>query len=68
MAEETVELCRTPRRRSCRIPVAMACPSAPRKKPVCLKRKAPPKEGYFRSPDLEVLFGFVTPREEACLA
>ncbi|KAG6600042.1 Cyclin-dependent protein kinase inhibitor SMR4, partial [Cucurbita argyrosperma subsp. argyrosperma] len=62
MAEEKKDICRTPRRKSCRIPVAVLCPAAPRKKAVSLKRKAPPKDGYFRPPDLEVLFGFVAPR------
>ncbi|KAJ9160139.1 hypothetical protein P3X46_025570 [Hevea brasiliensis] len=59
------EGCKTPRRRESRIPAALACPPAPRKKPVFSKERSPPKDGYFQPPDLEALF-MIAPRREAC--
>ncbi|KAK9123949.1 hypothetical protein Sjap_013551 [Stephania japonica] len=49
--------CRTPSREECMIAVNLRCPPPPpRKKPGCSEgRGAPPKNGYFQHPDLEVL-------------
>ncbi|CAL9130032.1 unnamed protein product, partial [Musa textilis] len=49
----------TPKRAECRIPTAIRCPPPPKKKSPAMalgKRRAPPKNGYFNPPDLEVLF------------
>ncbi|KAG8651350.1 hypothetical protein MANES_07G117700v8 [Manihot esculenta] len=61
------EGCKTPRRWESRIPTALACPPAPKKKLVYLKKRMPPKEGYFEPPDLEAFF-VIAPkaRKEAC--
>lgn len=59
------EGCRTPRHRGSRIPAAVACPAAPRKKPVVnsTKKKILPKNGYFIPPDLELIFSVLPTRE-----
>lgn len=63
MAEQ--QECSTPRRRECQIMVA-ECPPAPRKKPFSYGKKlAPPKNGYFQPPDLELVFT-MAPRRQAC--
>ncbi|CAJ2653187.1 unnamed protein product [Trifolium pratense] len=57
------EGCRTPKHSGCRIPV-MACPPAPKKKPRANSiKRAPPKNGYFKHPDLELIFRVVPTRE-----
>lgn len=62
------EGCATPRRCECRIPAALVCPPPPRKKPVvsCGEKREPPKNGYFRPPDLESLFVLPNRREASC--
>lgn len=62
MDEVMEEECMTPRHASCRIPSTLPCPPPPKKKPVYVKRRDPPKEGYFQPPDLEIIFT----RREAC--
>ncbi|KAJ8459870.1 hypothetical protein OPV22_032796 [Ensete ventricosum] len=59
----------TPKRAECRIPTAIRCPPPPKKKSPAMapgKRRAPPKNGYFNPPDLEVLFA-LSQRREACV-
>ncbi|CAK9133604.1 unnamed protein product [Ilex paraguariensis] len=50
------EGCRTPRHDGCQIPADLVCPPPPRKKTVYMKKRSPPKNGYFQPPDLEVFF------------
>lgn len=59
------EGCVTPRHGGCRIPATLQCPPPPKKKPLYLKQREPPKESYFQPPDLEVLFA-MKPRRKAC--
>jgi len=58
MVKNVDEACRTPKRASCRIPAAMVCQPAPKKKPPphTARRRVPPKNGYFVPPDLELIF------------
>ncbi|KAJ1399318.1 hypothetical protein SESBI_30419 [Sesbania bispinosa] len=58
------EGCRTPRHSGCRIPAAMACPPAPKKKPAVYstRHRVPSKRGYFNPPDLELIFRVVSTR------
>ena len=65
--EAAGEGCRTPRHSGCRIPAALECPPAPKKKPFQgnNKKQEMPKNGYFQPPDLEVLFA-IPSRREAC--
>ncbi|TXG74107.1 hypothetical protein EZV62_002686 [Acer yangbiense] len=66
------EGCSTPTREECRIPgVAACCPPPPKKKKKAFsfgKKREPPKNGYFQSPDeLEAFFNIIGPRrEQAC--
>ncbi|KAJ8899690.1 hypothetical protein K2173_019388 [Erythroxylum novogranatense] len=58
------EECTTPK---CGITTALACPPTPKKKSAVVKKRAPPKNGYFQPPDLDVLFPMPTRRREACV-
>ncbi|KAK8950276.1 hypothetical protein KSP40_PGU021213 [Platanthera guangdongensis] len=67
-AERKEEGWETPKRGECRIPAKLQCPPPPRKKmPASLKRRDPPKGGYFLPPDLETLFALAPPRREVCV-
>ncbi|XVF68810.1 hypothetical protein PTKIN_Ptkin11bG0030900 [Pterospermum kingtungense] len=58
----------TPTRVECRIPAAKACPPPPKKKrkPFSFgKKREPPKNGYFQSPDIEMFFSMGC-RRQAC--
>ncbi|GKV08080.1 hypothetical protein SLEP1_g19762 [Rubroshorea leprosula] len=56
----------TPTRGECRIPAASACPPPPKKKSLSFgKKREPPKDGYFKPPDLELFFSMFT-RRQAC--
>ncbi|EOA21900.1 hypothetical protein CARUB_v10002381mg [Capsella rubella] len=70
VAERTTEMvedgCTTPRSSMYRIPVASVCPPPPRKKSMVLRKRDPPRNGYFQPPDLEALF-YAQPRREACV-
>lgn len=59
------EGCRTPKHSGCRIPAAIICPPAPKKKQAVFptRKKVPPKSGYFKPPDLELIFRVVPVRE-----
>ncbi|XP_019059740.1 PREDICTED: uncharacterized protein LOC109117276 [Tarenaya hassleriana] len=61
MAEEG---CTTPRSRKYRIPAASVCPPPPRKKSTAGMMRGPPRNGFFRPPELESLF-YAQPRREA---
>ncbi|KAM7499287.1 hypothetical protein LguiA_023701 [Lonicera macranthoides] len=50
------EGCRTPKHGSSKIPAASICPPMPRKKPIYANQRTPPKNGYFKPPDLETFF------------
>ncbi|XP_062171438.1 cyclin-dependent protein kinase inhibitor SMR4-like [Alnus glutinosa] len=66
--EEACEAgCATPRRGECLIPVALVPPPPPKKKPFAFgeRKRDPPRNGYFQSPDLELLFA-LAPRRQAC--
>ncbi|KAG2391294.1 hypothetical protein LR48_Vigan07g070100 [Vigna angularis] len=58
MVKNVDEGCRTPKRTPRRIPAAMVCPPAPKKKspPHTARQRLPPKNGYFVPPDLELIF------------
>ncbi|KAG8380736.1 hypothetical protein BUALT_Bualt06G0047100 [Buddleja alternifolia] len=60
-------VCRTPQHARCKIPAATVCPVAPRKKQqaVCLKQQHtdPPKDGYFKTPDIELFFALASTRK-----
>ncbi|KAK9069136.1 hypothetical protein SSX86_013252 [Deinandra increscens subsp. villosa] len=62
------EGCATPRHDGCRIPpVPAVCPPPPKKKrwsAYCSggRGREPPKNGYFRSPEIEIFFA----RHKAC--
>ncbi|KAL9415945.1 hypothetical protein AB3S75_039192 [Citrus x aurantiifolia] len=60
MMQEEEGGCSTPTRNECRIPaVPSACPPPPppRKKPFSRgKKRGPPKNAYFQSPEIELLF------------
>lgn len=65
------EGCSTPERWECRIPVGLAPPPPPKKKKTTAfsigkKTKEPPKNGYFRPPDLEEIFFKLESRRQAC--
>ncbi|KAM7522169.1 hypothetical protein LguiA_012071 [Lonicera macranthoides] len=57
--EVVEEGCSTPKRDGSQIPAASVCPPPPKKKPYSHlgggKRK-PPENGYFRPPDLDLVF------------
>lgn len=63
------EGCATPKHEGCRIPsVPLVCPPPPRKKRWSAYgsgggKREPPKDGYFRSPEIELFFAR---RHEAC--
>ncbi|KAK7321522.1 hypothetical protein VNO77_32257 [Canavalia gladiata] len=63
--DNSEEGCCTPKRSACRIPAAMVCPPAPKKKPAVYlpRQRVPPKNGYFMPPDLELIFRVVPPRK-----
>ncbi|KAG5052968.1 hypothetical protein AAZX31_02G233300 [Glycine max] len=65
MVKDIEEGCRTPKRSACRIPAAMVCPPAPKKKPAIYpaRKRVPPKKGYFVPPDLELIFRVAPTRE-----
>ncbi|PWA93406.1 hypothetical protein CTI12_AA071160 [Artemisia annua] len=56
--KNTEEGCATPKHDGCRISVAAACPPPPRKKRwfSCGGQKQPPKNGYFRSSEIDIFF------------
>ncbi|KAL4299345.1 hypothetical protein HN51_050085 [Arachis hypogaea] len=60
MTKDIEEGCRTPRHTASRIPAPTACPPAPKKKPAAAvhtkRQRIPPKCGYFKPPDLELIF------------
>ncbi|KAK2642631.1 hypothetical protein Ddye_024394 [Dipteronia dyeriana] len=61
----------TPTCEECRIPtVATCCHPRPKKKKAFsfVKKREPPKNGYFQSPKLEVFFNIMVPRRELGLA
>ncbi|KAJ9175737.1 hypothetical protein P3X46_014262 [Hevea brasiliensis] len=62
------EGCKTPKGHESRIPTALACPPAPKKKLVYFMERIPPKDGYFQPPDLEAFFAIAPrTRRKACL-
>ncbi|KAK7300737.1 hypothetical protein RJT34_11586 [Clitoria ternatea] len=65
MVKDIKECCHTPKRNGCRIPAAAVCPPAPKKKPAVhpTRKRAPPKSGFFKPPDLELIFRIAPPSE-----
>ncbi|CAH8262025.1 unnamed protein product [Arabidopsis lyrata] len=53
MAEER---CTTPRNMMYKISVASVCLSPSRKKSMVVRKRDPPRNGFFQPPDLETLF------------
>ena len=51
---EEAEGCATPKHEGYRI--ALVCPPPPKKKPEIRRQRQPPKEGYFRSPEIDLFF------------
>lgn len=50
------EECVTPKAKECRITELLTCPPAPRKRRVTSRHRPVPSEGYFSSPELDLLF------------
>ncbi|KAL8517552.1 hypothetical protein ACS0TY_015707 [Phlomoides rotata] len=50
---EAEQGCTTPKNQ---LPAAQVCPPPPRKKVTRQAKAAPPKNGYFQSPELEMFF------------
>ncbi|PHU18243.1 hypothetical protein BC332_13938 [Capsicum chinense] len=60
---ELAKGCKTPTHDKCRIKVNFMCPPpTPRKKRMYNVKSAPPKEGYFEVPDIEVFLALYKPR------
>ncbi|KAJ6865090.1 cyclin-dependent protein kinase inhibitor SMR4-like [Populus alba x Populus x berolinensis] len=54
------EECTTPKSMGCQIPTAIVCPPPPKKKSVVGKKRDPPKDGYFQTPELDALLSIFT--------
>ncbi|KAL3839511.1 hypothetical protein ACJIZ3_024102 [Penstemon smallii] len=63
--EAEQDQCTTPRNQEYQIPAALVCPPPPRKKTERRMKRDPPKNGYFQSPELEILFSGAAQRREA---
>lgn len=50
------EECGTPKAKECRIPELLTCPPAPRKRRAISRHRPVPSEGFFSSPELDLLF------------
>lgn len=55
-SNDNSEECGTPKAKECRIPELLTCPSAPRKRRATSCHRPVPSEGFFSSPELDLLF------------